>query len=362
MEEVRGMVLIVDDEEAIRSILSRKLKAEGYSCETAADGKEALRKTSGKEFDLVLMDIKMPGLSGMEVLPRLVADHPDTGVLMLTAIVDTKTAVEAMKQGAYDYVTKPFDLDDLGLRVKRALERRRLVLENKEYQRRLEQRVEQQVGQIQQYYQEAVQALSREQIAIEELQVVRRSQQGRSVPSKDISARSSESLSSVKDFAKKLSKLFDVPAPASSGKGIAVATVLTDETSEEVCEQIPPEQEEKGSSVLYNGILELAILPPLNLQQMLQLHEHLRPFSQVKILNLGGSIDKGITIRLQLNTPITLIKMLRELPEVEKAVDESEVAGSLVPARQGEAQPVKRILVGLYKKSSAEADRGDTAV
>jgi len=122
-----------------------------------------------KDFDLVLMDIKMPGLSGMETLSQMVIDHPDTSVVMLTAVADVKIAVEAMKQGAYDYITKPFDLDDLSLRVRRALERRKLVLENREYQRRLEQRVEQQAGQIQQYYKEAMEALSREQIVLGKL-------------------------------------------------------------------------------------------------------------------------------------------------------------------------------------------------
>ena len=141
MEKAKGIILIVDDEESIRDLLSTKLKADGYDCEVAADGNEALWKAFMKDFDIVLLDIKMPGLSGMEVLSRIVIDHPDTSVVMVTAVLDTKTAVEAMRQGAYDYVTKPFNLDDLGARIKRALEKRRLILENKEYQRRLNQKI-----------------------------------------------------------------------------------------------------------------------------------------------------------------------------------------------------------------------------
>jgi response regulator RpfG family c-di-GMP phosphodiesterase len=163
MDETKLAILVVDDEESIRGLLRRKLGADGYECDMAADGKEALWKAFMKDFDLVLMDIKMPGLSGMEALPQMVTDHPDTSVVMLTAVADAKTAVEAMKLGAYDYVTKPFDLDDLSMRVRRALERRRLVLENREYQRRLEERVQQQEGRIQQYSQDAVETLSREQ-------------------------------------------------------------------------------------------------------------------------------------------------------------------------------------------------------
>ena len=77
LEETRGMILVVDDEESIRAVLCRKLKAEGYYCDVAADGNEALREVSAKDFDLVLMDIKMPGLSGMEVLSHLVTERPD---------------------------------------------------------------------------------------------------------------------------------------------------------------------------------------------------------------------------------------------------------------------------------------------
>jgi DNA-binding response OmpR family regulator len=128
MEEINPTILIVDDEDAIRSILYRKLKLDGYYCDVAADGKEALYKASSKRLDLVLLDINMPGLSGMEVLRRLAADYPDTCVIMITAIQDTKIYLEALRLGAYDYVTKPFDLDDISSRVKRALEIRRLVL------------------------------------------------------------------------------------------------------------------------------------------------------------------------------------------------------------------------------------------
>jgi len=166
MEEAEVAILIVDDEDAIRSMLTRKLEGEGYRCEVAVDGKEALWKAFMKDFDLVLMDIKMPGLPGMEALPQMVTDHPDTCVIMITAVADAKTAVEAMKLGSYDYVTKPFDLDDLSMRVRRALERRRLVLENREYQRHLEQKVKEQVEQVEEYYNQAIQAISHEQVVL----------------------------------------------------------------------------------------------------------------------------------------------------------------------------------------------------
>jgi DNA-binding response OmpR family regulator len=356
MEETGGMILIVDDEESIRDILYRRLKAEGHHCDVATDGKEALRKAFTKDFDLVLMDIKMPGLSGMEVLSQLITERPHISIIMITAVVDTKTAVDAMKLGAYDYVTKPFDLDDLGLRVRRALERRRLLLENKEYQLRLEQKVEQQVGQIRHYYQEAIQALSREQIAIQELETVRKT-----CPAEAVSD-SKESSRGVEEFAKKLTQLFSTPAADASKKEGSDGTSAQKETISKITQEQPPPNKEKANIkealALYKGTIELAILPPVSLQQVLQLHEDLRPITQMNVLNLGGSVDKGITIRICIETPIPLLKMLRDLPEVEKASDELEEPERIVPARQGEGSKVRRIVVVLFKKLASDTIDG----
>jgi DNA-binding NtrC family response regulator len=170
--------MVVDDEEPIRALLCRRLQSLGYDCEVAADGEQALWKAFMHDFDLVLMDIRMPKMSGMDVLPQMVVDHPETSVLMLTAVADVGTAVEAMKLGACDYVTKPFDMDDVLVRVDRALERRRLLLENRADQERLEQRVERQGEQMHRCHAEAEDALVREQAAREELEVLRQSRRG----------------------------------------------------------------------------------------------------------------------------------------------------------------------------------------
>jgi DNA-binding response OmpR family regulator len=367
MNQENASILVVDDEESIRNILSRRLKAEGYYCEAAAGGAEALSKASKKSFDLVLADIKMPVMSGIELLSRMQTEHPDVSVLMITAVVDTKVAVEAMKMGAYDFVTKPFDLDDLNIRVKRALERRGLVLENREYQLCLEQKVEQQVGQIRQYCQEAIQALSREQIARQELEAVRRPVNVEAVPGAEVGLKSSESSSGVEEFAQKLTQLFSAPAltqlfsaPArdvSKEKVINRVPVQTKTINKITQEQTPPNKEKaniKEALALYNGTIELAILPPVSLQQILQLHEHLRPITQMNVLNLGGSVDKGITIRICIATPIPLLKILRDLPEVEKASDELEETERIVPARQEEGQKVRRVVVVLFKKLASD--------
>lgn len=132
MDNFKGSVLVVDDDPAVRSVVSRKMTNDGYQCEVATDGRDALSIIANKDFDIVLLDIKMPGPSGMEVLPQIIKQRPNTCVVMITAIIETQTAVEAMKLGAYDYVTKPFNLDDLSLRVAKALERKRLVKESQE--------------------------------------------------------------------------------------------------------------------------------------------------------------------------------------------------------------------------------------
>ena len=226
MDEVKGRVLVVDDEESIRSILSRKLETEGYFCVTASDGREAMEKASQHEFDLVLTDIKMPGMSGIEVLSHIIAEHPDTCVIMITAVSDAQTAVDAMKTGAYDYVTKPFDLEALGMRVEKALERRRLVLENRNYQLRLEEKVEHQVGQMQQYYREAIHALAREEIALQVLDVTRKTEPSEATAGGRLPGDSRESSSPVKEFVDRLAGLPNLDKGTDSKKVLEMAKVL----------------------------------------------------------------------------------------------------------------------------------------
>lgn len=132
MGEGRGTVLVVDDEEAVRRVISRKLRREGYDCVSAADGREALDKVTAEHFEVVLLDIKMPGMSGMQALPRIVAESPNTCVIMSTAVVDVQTALEALNLGACDFITKPFDLDDVARRVDRALEAKGLMQQSQD--------------------------------------------------------------------------------------------------------------------------------------------------------------------------------------------------------------------------------------
>jgi cyclic di-GMP phosphodiesterase len=141
-------ILVVDDEEAIREVISTLLEAQGYPCTVASNGRlgfEAFRKDS---FDLVLSDIVMPEMDGLKLLAALRDEDPDVPVIMVTAMHDISIALEAIRAGAYDYILKPFEKDQLHLSVRRALEHRRLVIENRTYQSDLEHLVAERTQQL----------------------------------------------------------------------------------------------------------------------------------------------------------------------------------------------------------------------
>jgi two-component system response regulator PilR (NtrC family) len=123
-------ILVVDDEQSLRDVLSIMLKRAGYAVTTAMDGEEAVELLSREIFDLVITDLRMPKIDGMEVLKAVKSASPETVVLIITAFATADSAVEAMKQGAYDYLTKPFQVDEVQLIIRNALEKRRLTTEN----------------------------------------------------------------------------------------------------------------------------------------------------------------------------------------------------------------------------------------
>ncbi len=123
-------VLVVDDDASLRRILEYNLAEEGHAVATAASGEEALEALERTGFDLVVTDIKMPGIDGMELLRRVKARCPDTQVIVITAFGTIEMAVEAMKAGAFEYITKPFNRDELKLAARKALRLRDLETEN----------------------------------------------------------------------------------------------------------------------------------------------------------------------------------------------------------------------------------------
>src|ERR1041385_6620471 len=132
-------ILVVDDEEAIREIVSSMLSAAGVRCSQAASGLQALNVlNSGQEFELMLSDLMMAEMDGVALLERTKETFPDMPVIMVTAVHDISVALAAIRNGAYDYLLKPFEREQLLAMVRRALEHRRLKLENRAYQSNLE--------------------------------------------------------------------------------------------------------------------------------------------------------------------------------------------------------------------------------
>jgi DNA-binding NtrC family response regulator len=128
---INNIILIIDDEISQRLILSGYLKGKGYDVLEAESGREGIKLAKENAVDIVLTDFKMPDITGLDVLKEIKKFNPETGVVLITAFGTIEDAVNAMKEGAYDYLTKPIELDELDFLVKRMLERRQLISENK---------------------------------------------------------------------------------------------------------------------------------------------------------------------------------------------------------------------------------------
>ena len=126
----KDKLLVADDEQSMREFLDIMLKKEGYRVSLASNGEEVLKLAERDIFDLILMDIRMPKLDGIAVLKKIKALSPETVVIMITAYASADTAIRAMKEGAYDYVTKPFKVDEIKLIIRNALEKKNLQKEN----------------------------------------------------------------------------------------------------------------------------------------------------------------------------------------------------------------------------------------
>jgi putative nucleotidyltransferase with HDIG domain len=144
----KAKILVVDDEEAIREVVCTLLETQGYECAAVSNGFLAQKYLEKNPRDLVVSDMVMPDMDGFSLLEWLRKNRVDVPVIMVTAIHDLSAALEAIRRGAYDYILKPFEKDQLYLGVRRALEHRQLLLENRSYQRNLEQLVEERTAQL----------------------------------------------------------------------------------------------------------------------------------------------------------------------------------------------------------------------
>jgi DNA-binding NtrC family response regulator len=137
----RGAILVVDDEPSVRHSLGSWFEKDGYDVATAENATSALRSLRDRHYDVVLLDIRMPGMDGMELQEHIHRIDPGIAVIMITAFASVETAVRALKQGAFDYVTKPIDPDELSHLVARAFEQRRLRSENRQLRESLDARL-----------------------------------------------------------------------------------------------------------------------------------------------------------------------------------------------------------------------------
>jgi putative nucleotidyltransferase with HDIG domain len=135
-------ILIVDDDSPVRDLLTEGLTDGSYDCAAAADGVAALDALRRQRFELLITDVDMPGMDGLTLLTESRKIAPDTEVILLTGVVDVDVAIRAMRCGACDYLTKPFNLAEMKITVERALEKQRLMRENRDYQKDLETKVE----------------------------------------------------------------------------------------------------------------------------------------------------------------------------------------------------------------------------
>jgi response regulator RpfG family c-di-GMP phosphodiesterase len=159
MTEAPISCLVVDDEPQLRDALRRVLELSGYEVFVAASGLEAIQVLETTQIPLVISDIRMPEMDGFTLLRRIRERWPDIAVVMVTAVTEVDVAVACLKLGALDYILKPFQIEEVGARAEQALDKLRLILDNRRYQNNLAELVEQQARRIEELYLEGVQTL-----------------------------------------------------------------------------------------------------------------------------------------------------------------------------------------------------------
>jgi len=169
MVDQKIKVLVVDDEETLRALLQRILQNAGYDVITAPNGQKALSVIAGGGIDIALLDISMPGLSGIDVLGKIKADELDICVVMVTAVVDVQVAVEAMKLGAYDYITKPFGQAEVLGKIRQAFLSWQEQLQDKQDYLQLKQNITEGTSRMQEQFSELLKSLAREHKLLQQL-------------------------------------------------------------------------------------------------------------------------------------------------------------------------------------------------
>lgn len=152
--------LIVDDEPRLRQVLMHLMRSDGFQCLEAGNGVEALKQLDRQSVILVMSDIRMPEMNGVELLREVRARYPDVAMVMVSAVLEVDAAVQCLSLGAMDYLVKPYQLEEVRARVHQALEKRSLLIENRDYRERLEERVAQQSRRIEEIFLASIQSFS----------------------------------------------------------------------------------------------------------------------------------------------------------------------------------------------------------
>src|ERR1043166_6820851 len=156
----RPYCLIVADEPRLRQVMVPLMRSDGFHCIEAENGVDALEQLAKNPVTLVLSDLRMPKMNGIDLLREIRSRYPDTAVVMITAVADVDVAVNCLSIGAADYVVKPYQLEDVRARVAQALEKRRLILENRAYRESLEERVAIQARRLEELFLASIQSLA----------------------------------------------------------------------------------------------------------------------------------------------------------------------------------------------------------
>ena len=154
------LCLIVDDEPRLRQVLAQLMRNDGFTCLEAGNGEEAIAQLEQHSPMLVMSDLRMPKMDGIGLLRQIRGRWPDIAVVMITAVADVEVAVSCLAMGAMDYLTKPFHLEEVRARVAQALEKRRLVLENRGYQESLQEKVAVQARRLEELFLASIQSLA----------------------------------------------------------------------------------------------------------------------------------------------------------------------------------------------------------
>lgn len=160
MGDAQVHCLVVDDDDDVRRFLTRALKRFGYWSVAVSSGEAALAVLESRDVQVVITDLQMPGMDGVTLLRRVRERWPDVAVVVATGLMEVDVAVACLRTGAHDFITKPFQLHDLGARVAQALDKRALLLQNRRYQFKLEEMVREQATRIEELFLEGIQALA----------------------------------------------------------------------------------------------------------------------------------------------------------------------------------------------------------